>query len=83
MTSKEERDLLRKSIVFYSSLGNPENKEMLKADPKQSIENVTFTEIRQQLLPMMHTNSGKYPMQEINDKALISLAKIRNQPPYR
>lgn len=40
LTSKEERDLLRKSIVFYSSLGNPENKDMLKADPKQSIENV-------------------------------------------
>ena len=81
LTSKEERDLLRKSIVFYSSLGNPENKEMLKADPKQSIENVTFTEIRQQLLPMMHTNSGKYPMQEINDKVADFVSSLMKLEP--
>ena len=81
LTSKEERDLLRKSIVFYSSLGNPENKDMLKADPKQSIENVTFMEIRQQLLPMMHTNSGKYPMQEINDKVADFVSSLMKLEP--
>lgn len=81
LTGKGVRDLLRKSVVFYSSLGNPENKDMLKADPKRSIENVSFTEIKQQLFPMMHTNSGKYPIQEINNKVADFVSSLMKLEP--
>lgn len=81
LTSKGERDLLRKSVVFYSSLGNPENKDMLKVDPKQRIENVPFTEIKQQLFPMMHTNGGKFPLQEINSKVAHFISTLMKLEP--
>lgn len=68
--SQEERDLLRKCIVFYSTLGNAGNRNLLRQDISRILE-MPFQDIKTQLLPMLHINAGKYPKEEIN-KAVIS-----------
>jgi len=65
LSSEEERRLMRKCIVFYSTLGNSENPDMLKKDIGKILD-MPFQDIKTQLLPMLHIQSGKYPKDEIN-----------------
>ena len=65
LSAPEERDLLRKCTVFYSTLGNPDNPCLLKQDVRHILE-MPFQDIKAQLLPMLHINAGKYPKDEIN-----------------
>lgn len=73
LSSFDERNLLRKSIVFYSTLGN--NPNLLKQDVSR-ILNMPFQDIRTQLLPMLHINAGKYPKDEINNTVIDYLSSL-------
>ena len=48
LKSDEERTLLRKSIVFYSTLGNEDNPEILKRDIRRILD-MPFKDIKMQL----------------------------------
>lgn len=76
LVSENEKDLLRKAVVFYSTLGDSQKRDLLKMDPRQSIEKVSFKDIRQQLLPMLHINNGRYPMEEINNKTIDFISSL-------
>ena len=69
LMSDEERTLLRKCIVFYSTLGNEDNPEILKRDIRRILD-MPFMDIKTQLLPMLHTHMGKYEKEKI-DTAVI------------
>lgn len=75
LSSEEERNLLRKCIVFYGTLGNTERPELFKQDISHILD-MPFRDIKTQLLPMLHTNSGKYPKDEINHTVIDYLSSL-------
>ncbi len=75
LSSPEERKLLKRCIVLYSTLGNTDNPNLLNQDVKH-ILNMPFQDIKTQLLPMLHTNAGKYPKNEINQCVVNYLNKL-------
>lgn len=74
-STDEERDLLRKSIVFYSTLGNTDNPEVLNKDINHILD-MPFQDIKTQLLPMLHIHAGKYPKDEINHAVIDYLSSL-------
>lgn len=75
LSSQEERNLLRKCIVFYSTLGNTEHPELLEQDINHILD-MPFQDIKTQLLPMLHINAGKYPKDEINRIVIDYLSSL-------
>lgn len=78
LKSEEERKLLRKCVVFYCTLGNAVNRELLSQDVRRILE-MPFQDIKTQLLPMLHVNAGRYPKEEISKTVinyLLSLMKL-------
>ncbi len=68
LTSEEERDALRKCVVYYSTLGN-NNRDLLKKTPDHN-KDLPFNQIKSQLLPILHVNSGKYPKEYMDNKVV-------------
>lgn len=75
LLTEKERSMLRKSIVFYSTLGNAENRNLLKKDVSHILD-MPFQDIKTQLLPMLHVNAGKYPKDEINRAVIDYLSSL-------
>lgn len=75
LTSEEERIALKRCVVYYSTLGNYNNKNLLKTDPGH-IKDIPFSHIKAQLLPMLHVNSGKYPKSDIDNKVIAYLSSL-------
>ena len=67
MKCEEEKILLRKCAVFYSTIGNDSMENWLDKDV-DSLTQMSFSKIRSQLLPMLRIKAGAYP------KAKIELA---------
>ena len=64
MVSGEERNLLRKCAVFYSTIGNDSQENWLGRDIDQLVQ-MSFSKIRSQLLPMLRIKAGAYPKAKI------------------
>jgi predicted nucleotidyltransferase component of viral defense system len=67
LKSDEEKTLLRKCAVFYSTIGNDSGDNWLEKDV-DNLTQMSFSKIRSQLLPMLRIKAGAYP------KAKIELA---------
>ncbi len=67
LKSDEEKTLLRKCAVFYSTIGNESSDNWLEKDV-DNLTQMSFSKIRSQLLPMLRIKAGAYP------KAKIELA---------
>ena len=64
MTSNEEKTLLRKCTVFYSTIGNDSGENWLDKDVT-GLTQMSFSKIRSQLLPMLRIKAGAYPKEKI------------------
>jgi predicted nucleotidyltransferase component of viral defense system len=64
MTSNEEKTLLRKCTVFYSTIGNDSGENWLDKDVG-GLTQMSFSKIRSQLLPMLRIKAGAYPKEKI------------------
>jgi predicted nucleotidyltransferase component of viral defense system len=68
MKSDEEKTLLRKCAVFYSTIGNDSSEDWLGRDIDR-LTQMNFSKIRSQLLPMLRIKAGAYPKAKIEDAA--------------
>ena len=68
MKSDEEKTLLRKCAVFYSTIGNESQENWLGRDIDQ-LTQMNFSKIRSQLLPMLRIKAGAYPKAKVEDVA--------------
>ena len=75
LSGKEERDALRKCVVFYSVLGNAGKPELLKQDLNE-IRKMPFQALKTQLLPMLHTKSGRFDKDRLFDVAINYLETL-------
>lgn len=66
MKSDEEKTLLRKCAVFYSTIGNDSQENWLGRDIDQ-LTQMNFSKIRSQLLPMLRIKAGAYPKEKIEN----------------
>ena len=66
MDSEEDRSLLRKCAVFYSTIGNDSGDNWLDKDIDE-LTQMSFSKIRSQLLPMLRIKAGAYPKAKIED----------------
>lgn len=66
MASEEERNLLRKCTVFYSTIGNDSGENWPERDINQ-LTQMSFSKIRSQLLPMLRIKAGAYPKEKIEN----------------
>lgn len=64
LKSDEEKTLLRKCAVFYSTIGNDSGDNWLEKDV-DSLTQMSFSKIRSQLLPMLRIKVGAYPKEKI------------------
>lgn len=64
MTSNEEKTLLRKCAVFYSTIGNDSGDNWLEKDI-DGLTQMSFSKIRSQLMPMLRIKAGAYPKEKI------------------
>ena len=64
MKCEEEKILLRKCAVFYSTIGNDSMENWLEKDV-DSLTQMSFSKIRSQLLPMLRIKAGAYPKEKI------------------
>ena len=64
LKSDEEKTLLRKCAVFYSTIGNDSGDNWLEKDV-DSLTQMSFSKIRLQLLPMLRIKAGAYPKEKI------------------
>ena len=64
LKSNEEKTLLRKCAVFYSTIGNENNNNWLEKDV-DGLTQMSFSKIRSQLLPMLRIKAGVYPKEKI------------------
>lgn len=64
MASDEEKSLLRKCAVFYSTIGNDSRDNWLDKDVDE-LTQMSFSKIRSQLLPMLRIKAGAYPKERI------------------
>lgn len=74
MVSGEERNLLRKCAVFYSTIGNDSQENWLGRDIDQLVQ-MSFSKIRSQLLPMLRIKAGAYPKAKI-ESAVVDFVKV-------
>lgn len=74
MLSGEERNLLRKCAVFYSTIGNDSQENWLGRDIDQLVQ-MNFSKIRSQLLPMLRIKAGAYPKAKI-EGAVVDFVKV-------
>lgn len=70
LSSKEDRNLLKKCAVFYSTIGDSDNMNLIDKDI-ESLTQMSFGKIKSQLLPMLRIKSGAYPKEEI-EKSVAS-----------
>ena len=70
-----DKELLRKCVYFYGCIGNDTKKSIFSNDLNRILE-LPFQDIKTQLLPMLHVNSGKYPKEEINNTVISFLTEI-------
>ena len=66
MKSDEEKTLLRKCAVFYSTIGNGSGEKWLDRDIN-GLTQMSFGKIRSQLLPMLRIKAGAYPKAKIEN----------------
>ena len=66
MATEEERNLLKKCTVFYSTIGNDSSENWLGRDIDQ-LTQMSFSKIRSQLLPMLRIKAGAYPKTKIEN----------------
>ena len=64
MKTDEEKTLLRKCAVFYSTIGNDSGDNWLDKDVDE-LTQMSFGKIRSQLLPMLRLKAGAYPKEKI------------------
>ena len=64
MASEEERNLLRRCAVFYSTIGNDSRENWLDKDV-DGLMQMSFSKIRSQLMPMLRIKAGAYPKEKI------------------
>ena len=64
MKSDEEKILLRKCAVFYSTIGNDSGENWLDKNV-DGLTQMSFSKIRSQLLPMLRIKAGAYPKEKI------------------
>ncbi len=64
MASDEEKSLLRKCAVFYSTIGNDSRDNWLDKDVDE-LTQMSFSKIRSQLLPMLRIKAGAYHKERI------------------
>lgn len=75
LTRKEERDALRKCVVFYSVLGNAHNPDLLKQN-LNNIREMPFHALKTQLLPMLHTKIGHFDKDHLFDVVIKYLETL-------
>ncbi len=75
LTSKDERDALRKCVVFYSVLGNADKPDLLSQDLGKMRE-MPFLTLKTQLLPMLHTKLGHFDKNNLFDVAVNYLESL-------
>ena len=64
MTSNEEKTLLKKCAVFYSTIGNESSDNWLEKDV-DGLTQMSFSKIKSQLMPMLRIKAGAYPKEQI------------------
>ena len=64
MKSDEEKILLRKCAIFYSTIGNDSGENWLDKNV-DGLTQMSFSKIRSQLLPMLRIKAGAYPKEKI------------------
>lgn len=75
LSGKEEKDALRKCVVFYSVLGNADKPDLLKQDLNE-IRKMPFQALKTQLLPMLHTKLGHFDKDRLFDVAITYLEDL-------
>ena len=75
LSGKEEKDALRKCVVFYSVLGNADKPALLKQDLNE-IRKMPFQALKTQLLPMLHTKLGHFDKDRLFDVAINYLENL-------
>ena len=75
LSGKEEKDALRKWVVFYSVLGNADKPDLLKQDLNE-IRKMPFQALKTQLLPMLHTKLGHFDKDRLFDVAINYLENL-------
>lgn len=75
LSRKEEKDALRKCVVFYSVLGNADKPDLLKQDLNE-IRKMPFQALKTQLLPILHTKSGHFDKDRLFDVAINYLESL-------
>lgn len=75
LSGKEEKDALRKCVVFYSVLGNADKPDLLKQDLNE-IRKMPFQALKTQLLPMLHTKLGHFDKDRLFDVAINYLENL-------
>lgn len=75
LSGKEEKDALRKCVVFYSVLGNADKPDLLKQDLNE-IRKMPFQALKTQLLPMLHTKLGHFDKDRLFDVAINYLESL-------
>lgn len=75
LSGKEEKDALRKCVVFYSVLGNADKPDLLKQDLSE-IRKMPFQALKTQLLPMLHTKLGHFDKDLLFDVAINYLENL-------
>ena len=75
LSSKEEKEALRKCVVLYSVLGNADKPELLKQDLNE-IRKMPFQALKTQLLPMLHTKLGHFDKDNLFDVAVSYLESL-------
>jgi hypothetical protein len=75
LSSLEEKESLRRCVVFYSTLGNHNNRNLITINPA-IIRTMPFHPIKTHLLPMLHINAGKYPKEDIDDRVVEYLSSL-------
>lgn len=81
LSTKAERDALRKCTVFYSILGNASRQDLLRQDLNE-IRKMPFQAFKTQLFPMLHTKMGHFYKDKLLDVAidyLDNLMKLERQ----
>lgn len=75
LSGKEEKDALRKCVVFYSVLGNTDMPDLLKKDLNE-VRRMPFQALKTQLLPMLHTKLGHFDKDRLFDVTVNYLESL-------
>lgn len=75
LSAKSEKEALRKCVVFYSVLGNPDKPDLLKMD-LSTIRKMPFQALKTQLFPMLHTKLGHFDKDQLFDIAINYLEDL-------